>query len=137
MEEFNFFGAKGKLKNVDSLIEEEVEKKLLFEKQESETKERERKLTDEIKKQAKKINLATGNAQENLKIAQEVLEQWKKSSEENNKIITELYEENRKLKEDRSTVPFSTDMGSSNIGTGSLENQSGEKEDLLTSGTPK
>ena len=88
MNEFNFFGAKGNLRDINEVIREEVDKKFVEEKNEKERNEAMSKLSNEI-------NTTKGTAEQNLNLAKEVLKEWKNSTRENKK----LKEENKKLKE--------------------------------------
>lgn len=99
MDEFNFFGTKGNLRNVNEVILSEVDKKFI----ERENDERRQIYIDElsadIKKKEEEIKMAKGDANENLRIAKEIMEAWKEStkkSEENTNDITGKY---NKLKE--------------------------------------
>jgi hypothetical protein len=106
MEGFDFFGAKGGLKNVEEVILEEVNKRFLEEKKEADRRDSVEKLNKEInekeaeiKKKENQINSAKGEADENLELAKEILKDWKKSTTQNTKTISDLNTENRKLKE--------------------------------------
>ena len=109
---FNFFGAKGEIKNVYDLITEKVNERFKNEKRE---KERE----SEVVRLQKELESSSGRADENLSIAEEILSEWKKTIVDNKK----LAEENNKLREvleKRSqaigNIPSIT--GASELGTG-------------------
>ncbi len=127
MDEFNFFGAKGNLKNVNEIILEEVEKKLLEEKEEGEQKKKMKKLNTQI-------NKTKGTADENLAIARSVMVEWKKSTKQNKDTINDLTKENKRLRE--ITSSFSTSPSVSPSGILVPEMGSGEKTTDFKPGTP-
>lgn len=99
MDEFNFFGLKGHLKNVDEVILEEVNRR--FDKIKEEEKQRiyVENLNSEIENKEKAINAAQGTADENLNLAKEVIKEWRQSIKHSNKIIEDLQTDNRRLNE--------------------------------------
>jgi hypothetical protein len=106
MDEFNFFGAKGNLKNINDVVLEQVNKRFLEEKRERKRSRNMGKLNLEIRKKAEELlnketqaNTAQGKADESLKFAKEILNEWKKSTSENEKNMKELESENKRLKE--------------------------------------
>lgn len=125
MDEFNFFGAKGNLKNVNEVILEEVEKKFLEKKE----KEGQKKTMDKLNTE---INKTKGTASKNLNLARKVMTEWEKSTKQNQEIIDDLEKENKRLKEMISSLPsgIPSDVKDSEMGTG-------EKVDDLTLGSPK
>lgn len=134
MDEFNFFGAKGNLKNVNEVILEEVNKRFLDKENEEKRRNDMEKLNAEIKSKESEISKAKGTADENLDLAREIMKEWKKSTEQNKKTISDLSAENKKLKEIMSSLPVS------NIPPDSVQNivlGSGEKVEDLTLGNPK
>jgi len=109
---FNFFGAKGQIKNVYDLITEKVNERF-----ENEKREKERE--SEVVRLQKETETSTGRADENLDTAKEILSEWKKTIADNKK----LTEENNQLREafeKRSRTvgnpPFT--IGASELGTG-------------------
>jgi hypothetical protein len=99
MDEFNFFGAKGNLKNVNEVILEEVEKKFLEKENEERRKTDIENLNTEIKKKEEALSNAKGTAEENLKLANEIMAEWKKSNKKNADDIRDLEAKNLRLKE--------------------------------------
>ena len=85
---FNFFGAKGEIKNVYDLITEKVNERF-----ENEKREKERE--SEVLRLQKEIESNSGRADENLETAKEILSEWKKTIEENKKLIGEKYDRQR------------------------------------------
>lgn len=105
MDEFNFFGAKGDLRNVNEVIIEEVNKRSLDKEKEEKRQKDMEKLNIEIKSRESEINKAKGTADENLQLAKEVISEWKKSTVQSKKTILELDTENKRLKEIISGLP--------------------------------
>ncbi|HPW34555.1 MAG TPA: hypothetical protein PK367_02230 [Candidatus Paceibacterota bacterium] len=99
MDEFNFFGIKGNLKNVNEVIIEEVNKRFMDKENEEKRQKDTEELNEEIKIKEIEISKAKGTAEDNLKLAKEVMKEWKKSIEKNKKTIFELDAENKRLKE--------------------------------------
>lgn len=128
MDEFNFFGAKGSLKNVNEIILEEVEKKFLEEKEEEEQKKIMKKLNTEI-------NKTKGTANENSAIARKVMAEWKKSTKQSKETINDLTNENKRLREITSSFSISPSVSPSSMK--GPEMGSGEKTGDLTLGNPK
>ena len=104
MDEFNFFGAKGTLKNVNDLIIEKVNERFLEEKEERERNMQMEKLSSDIEARKREVDSANGTAEQNLKLAKDVLSSWNESSKSSKKIIDDLLSENKKLKEQISKV---------------------------------
>ena len=105
---FNFFGAKGELKNVYDLITEKVNEKLEEEKRQRQGDTEKQKLLDEVRN--KTIQKET---------VEKVIKLWTNSTEENKKLI----EENKQLRETlekRSQIASSISLmvGESELGTG-------------------
>ena len=107
MDGFNFFGAKGTLKNVNEVIVAEVNKKFMEEKQEAERKKTKDELNAEIRNKENEIRKAKGSADENLDLAKEIMIEWKKATKQSGEIISELEKENKRLKEIVSGLPVS------------------------------
>lgn len=112
IEGFDFFGINGTLKNVNTVISEHVDKKFLEEKNGEKTKVDMEKLKKEIEVREKQISIKAGeveganvSAEKNLKLAGEILKEWKESAKKNEKIITDLYAENKKLKDALNNLP--------------------------------
>lgn len=99
MDEFNFFGLKGHLRNVNEVVLDEVNKRFLERQKEEERQVRIDLLNKEITKKEEEIASARGDADENLKIAKDVLASWKKGSQEKDRIIADLTVKNRRLSE--------------------------------------
>lgn len=133
MNEFNFFGLKGNLKNVHDLISEEVAKKFVEEKDEKERNEESTKLSEVIKAKEVELAQATGTAEGNLKLAKEILDSWKKTIEEKDKIINTLVEENKKVMESPST-PTPSALISPEVSTSNTE-EGGVAGGLMTTPT--
>ncbi len=105
MDEFNFFGLKGHLKNVNEVIVEEVSRKFIeIEKEEKRKKDME-ELNLEIKNKETEISRAKGSADENLDLARDVMKEWKESTKKSAKTILELGTENKRLNEIVSRLP--------------------------------
>lgn len=128
MDEFNFFGAKGSLKNVNEIILEEVEKKFLKEKEEEEQKKTMEKLNTEINKKK-------GKASVYLAIARKVMAEWKKSTKQNKETINNLTKENKRLREITSSFSTSPSVSPSRIKAPEIG--AGEKTNDSTLGIPK
>jgi len=109
---FNFFGAKGELKNVYDLITEKVNEKL-----ENERKDAGRE--NEVKRLQKEIDDNSGRADKNFETAREILKEWKGSIKDNKKLL----EENKQLKEmlgrkNQYSGNIPVILGESELGTG-------------------
>lgn len=78
MNEFNFFGAKGGLKNVNDMIDEEVNKKFIKEKEDTESEQKYKTLLDEIKRQDR----PDSKDQAFLKAYESIAKRLKESQEE-------------------------------------------------------
>lgn len=127
MDEFNFFGVKGDLKNVNLMINEEAEKRLLREKEDLATRE-------EMKRLEEKFNNTSATAEENLQLAKDVYKIYQDYKNENEKKIQNLVSENKLLKEsssqilinESSTPIATTDQISADMGSGEkIDNQNG------------
>lgn len=94
MNEFNFFGVKGKLKNVDDLINEEVDRRFKMEKEEMATKE-------EMKRLGDKLNDTSATAAEERKLAREIYKLYQSYKEDSEKRIQDLILENSAFKENQ------------------------------------
>lgn len=106
MDEFNFFGLKGNLKNVNEVIIEEVKKRIFERDKEDKRRNEMKQLNAEIARKEEEINekqreIATtkASAQENLDLAKEIFKEWKKTIESNKKSILDLEAENKRLRE--------------------------------------
>lgn len=97
MEEFNFFGAKGGLKNVNDVIREEVSRKFTEEKNEIERSSLLDGLNKEIEEKEKAISETENKADGNLVLAREIMNEWKKDSANRSDIIKKLEDRNKKL----------------------------------------
>ena len=114
MDEFNFFGVKGELKNVDDLINEEVDRRLKMEKEEMATKE-------EMKKLGDKLNNTSATAEENLKLAQDIYKVYQSYKEDTEKKIQDLISENVATRENlrsENFTPAITENIAPDMGTG-------------------
>lgn len=112
MDGFNFFGAKGEIKNVYDLITEKVNERF-----ENEKREKERE--SEVIRLQKEIESNSGRANENLSTAKEILSEWKKTIADNKKLTEEnnqLRESLEKRSQANSNIPFAA--GASELGTG-------------------
>lgn len=134
MNEFNFFGAKGNLKDVNEIILEEVEKRFIEEKKEQKVKDERNKLYAEIHSRENEINKAKGTAKNSLKFAKEIIIEWKKSVEKSNYSINDLTQENKRLREIVSSVSTSPSVSPTIVK--SPEMGSGEKTTDLKPGVP-
>lgn len=128
MDEFNFFGAKGSLKNVNEIILEEVKKKFLEEREEEEQKKTMKKLNTEINKKK-------GKAEVYSAIARKVMTEWKKSTKQNKETINDLTKENKRLREIASGFSTSPSVSPSRIKVPEIG--AGEKTNDSTLGIPK
>lgn len=104
MNRFNFFGIKGDLKNVNKVILEEVDRKFLEEKYEEKRREDIKKLNIAIKSKETEIEKVKGSADKSLVLAEEIMKNWKESSEISNKIISGLESEIKELKKNISST---------------------------------
>lgn len=116
IEGFNFFGAKGELKNVYDVITERVEEKF-------ENEKRDKERDGEVKRLQNEISANSGRADKNLETAKEILKAWKESIDDNKKLI----EDNKQLREAlerknkySSNTPFV--LGEAELGTGNKIN---------------
>ena len=98
MDQFSFFGMRGNLKNVNDLINEEVEKKFQEEKRKKDAELE----FDDLKN---RLGKAEGDIKETTKLAREILEEWKKDSKESSELFAKVLLENKKLKEQLSNSP--------------------------------
>lgn len=106
MDEFNFFGLKGNLKNINEVIVEEVNKRIFEKEREDKRRDEMEKLNaeivkkgGEIEKKQREITTTKTSAQEYINLAKEIFKEWKKSTEANNKAMSDLETENKRLKE--------------------------------------
>lgn len=117
MNEFNFFGLKGHLRNINEVILEEVNKKFSEKEEQEERRLAAERLSLEISKKEEEINEAKGTAAENLKLAKSVLDSWKKAIKEKDKFIKEIEEKNKRISELLSSIPtkFNTETNISEV----------------------
>ncbi len=104
MEEFNFFGIKGELKNVNDFIEEKVNQRLLEGK-----KEQERILSiSKIAKELEKANSSKESfgkmAKENFDLAKKIFSKYEESSMKNEKLLNELSNFRKKEQERKAII---------------------------------
>ena len=92
MDEFNFFGAKGNLKNINDVITEEINKKYLEKENEEKRINDMEKLNKEIKIKELEISQAKGA---NSELVKGIMQLYKKSKEQ----TISLDAENKRLKE--------------------------------------
>ncbi|MCR4327936.1 MAG: hypothetical protein NUV53_00255 [Patescibacteria group bacterium] len=109
---FNFFGAKGEIKNVYDLITEKVNERF-------ENEKREAARETEVNRLQREIETNSGRADENLKTAKEILAEWKKSNTDNKRLL----EENKQLRDaierkNQYSGNFPPVSGESELGTG-------------------
>jgi len=109
---FNFFGAKGELKNAYDLITEKVNEKF-------ENERRDAGRESEVKRLQKEIDANSGRADKNLETAKEIIKEWKGSIKDNRKLL----EENKQLKEmlerkNQYSGNIPIILGESELGTG-------------------
>jgi len=90
MEEFNFFGNKGSLKNIQEVIEERVKIRLEAEQKEKESQLAVNQIADELEKARLSQKDSDEKARVNLGIANEIFEKYKALFDENNKLVKEL-----------------------------------------------
>ncbi|TSC60353.1 MAG: hypothetical protein LiPW15_231 [Parcubacteria group bacterium LiPW_15] len=90
MEEFNFFGAKGELKNVQEVIEEKVQLRLREQKNEEEQKEKIAKINSQLEKAVESKSGVEARADANLRLAKDVVKQLTDLSEKHNAALKEL-----------------------------------------------
>lgn len=109
MNEFNFFGAKGRLRDVNNVIMEEVDKKIQEEKDQEKNKLEMQRLSEKIEEQDiekkrtiqtkdKDIEEARKIAEENINLAKEIFDKWQNSENQSKQIEKELIAENKRLK---------------------------------------
>jgi hypothetical protein len=92
MEEFNFFGNKGKLRNAQEIIEEKVQKRLEEDQKEKERQISLEKIEDELESARVSRESSEKQAQENFNLAKEVFMKYKELSEESTTLKKELNE---------------------------------------------
>lgn len=98
MNEFNFFGINGSLKNVNDMIKEQVERKIG-------EKESEDKRNEEINKLKEENNTVKGNDESKSQLIEKVFSSWEKTIEKDEIIISGLENENKRLKGIISSLP--------------------------------
>lgn len=98
MNEFNFFGINGSLKNVNDMIKEQVERKIG-------EKESEDKRNEEINKLKEENNTVKGNVESKSQLIEKVFSSWEKTIEKDEIIISGLENENKRLKGIISSLP--------------------------------
>jgi hypothetical protein len=104
IDEFNFFGLKGHLRNVNDVILDEVNKKFIEKEKEEIRKLDTKKLNLEIGKKEDELNKMKDNAQDNLNFAKEVIKDWKETTKNKDKIIKDLEIENKRINEILSSI---------------------------------
>jgi len=90
MEEFNFFGNKGILKNVQEVIEEKVQQRVEEEQRKKEGQLIVKKIEDELEVVRSSQKNSDKKSQERLTLAQEIFKKYKVLLSENDKITKEL-----------------------------------------------
>lgn len=99
MEEFNFFGAKGHLKDVRDLIDERVEDRVEQARNQKEREEEIERITTEIERKEKTTNELDVKAKENIELATKLLNMYLTLSNEHNDSLKELEEFRRRQRE--------------------------------------
>ena len=90
MEEFNFFGNRGVLKNIQEVIEERVQRRIEADQKEKEKQSAVEQIERELKIAKESQEHSGKQAQENLGLAKEIFEKYKSLSDENTKLTKEL-----------------------------------------------
>lgn len=90
MEEFNFFGNRGVLKNIQEVIDERVQRKFKEKKKEEEDRAVFDKIKGELEVAKQSKQTSVDRARENLELAKEIFKEYKKSTDEKNKVMEEL-----------------------------------------------
>jgi hypothetical protein len=92
MNAYNFFGAKGELKDVTQVIEESVEKRIKEEKEELKRGEELKSIAESIEKAKLSRDNAEKKAKENLDLAKDIFEKYKEVSEKYAEALKEVEE---------------------------------------------
>lgn len=100
MEEFNFFGARGVLKDIRKVIEEKVQERIQQEKNQEERNKEINKFTEDLKEANKLKGNAEKKASEISDIATDIFSKYKELSKQNTAMLNEL-NEFRRQKEER------------------------------------
>lgn len=122
MDEFNFFGARGSLKNINSLIEEKVDEKINEINRSKSIEEKFESYEMEIQKRDESIKGHKDNAKGNFKLASEILGDWRKSVDENKNLLKVIERLKRELKE-RANIGNNTTVRGSRLGEGLVEGE--------------
>jgi len=96
MEEFGFFGTKGRLKNITEVINEKVQERIHEEKFKEEQNKKVFELEKRLDSTAKSGVDAKTEAENNLKLAKQIFEDLKKALAENENNLKELNELRKK-----------------------------------------
>lgn len=96
MNEFNFFGSKGVLKNVTDVIEERVESRFQSEKDEAKRQEELNSMEQALSKAVESRDTHESRAGENLKLAEEMFHNYRELSKKYSKVQDELDNYRRK-----------------------------------------
>ncbi|HUS50366.1 MAG TPA: hypothetical protein VMZ91_09385, partial [Candidatus Paceibacterota bacterium] len=90
MEEFNFFGNRGSLKNIQDVIEEKAQRIIEAEQKEKEKQFALKKIEDELENAKQSKDNMKDQAQGNLDLAREIFKKYKELSDEGTKLKKEL-----------------------------------------------
>jgi len=90
MEEFNFFGNRGGLKNIQKVIEERVQQKFDSERKKEENQLGFKQMEIKIKGLELSQEDSDKRAKKNISFAKEIIEKYRKSLDENTKLMKEL-----------------------------------------------
>lgn len=134
MEEFNFFGAKGKLTSVQDMITKEVSKKLTQEKERQEQDAETEKLSKEIEKNQKALHAKSKDmktiekqSQENLNLAMELFRQRRETQQQNEKLQKEVVSLRQYIVKNGLNLDGATNEDNMGTGeSGSSKNDEGE-----------
>jgi hypothetical protein len=104
MEEFNFFGTRGKLRDAREIIEEKVEKRITEERERKVREEEATEFATELKKAKDSKEDSDKKAEENLKIAKEIFGKYQDISKTNAEMTKELNEFRRRQEEKEARI---------------------------------
>ncbi len=90
MDEFNFFGAKGELKDITGVIEERVARRMSDQKAEQERQEEIKVIADSLEKAKASHNNVEQKAKENLELARSIFKDYKNLSQKHIETSKEL-----------------------------------------------
>lgn len=104
MDEFNFFGAKGELKDITEVIDRRVEKRIKDEKDDQKRSEEIKAIADSLEKARLSHDGAEKKAQENLKLAKDIFAEYKELTGKHAEATKELEDFRQKETQRRERV---------------------------------